>query len=116
MPYVLLAAAIIGEVFGTACMKLSDGFRNKIPVTGLVVGYLVAFGLLGIAVVDIPIGVAYGIWAGAGTALTALVGAFVWRESFGRKKMAGIALIIVGVVFLETSQPTATSDSLSDEE
>jgi multidrug transporter EmrE-like cation transporter len=101
MPYVLLAVAIIGEVFGTACMKLSDGFKNKLPVIGLVIGYLVAFGLIGIAVVDIPLGVAYGIWAGAGTALTALVGALVWKEGLGWKKVAGIALIIVGVVLLE---------------
>ena len=44
---------------------------------------------------------AYGIWAGAGTALTAIVGALVWKEGLGWKKVAGIVLIIVGVALLE---------------
>lgn len=101
MPYVLLGIAIIGEVFGTTCMKLSNGFKRKLPILGLVVGYVVAFGLMGIAIAHIPLGVAYGIWAGVGTALTTLIGAIVWKEGFGRKKVVGIALIILGVVLLE---------------
>ena len=42
-----------------------------------------------------------GIWAGMGTALTAVVGALGWKEGFGWKKLLGIALIIGGVAILE---------------
>lgn len=101
MPYVLLAVAILGEVAGTTCMKLSEGFKRKLPSIGLVVSYVLAFGALGIAMTDLPLGVIYGLWAGVGTALTAVVGALIWKEGFNAKKLAGIALIIIGVVLLE---------------
>lgn len=101
MPYLLLGIAIVGEVFGTTCMKLSDGFKNRLPTIGLVIAYIIAFGALGIAMLDIPLGVVYGLWAGAGTALTAIVGAVIWKEGFSLKKIAGIVLIVIGVVVLE---------------
>lgn len=101
MPYVLLAAAIVSEVFGTTCMKLSDGFKRKLPTVGLVVGYLIAFGCLGLALEHVPVGVAYGVWAGVGTALTAIVGVLLWKEEVGWRKVVGILLVIAGVVVLE---------------
>ncbi len=101
MPYLLLGIAIIGEVFGTTCMKLSDGFKRWLPTLGLVVGYIVSFGALGLALTDLPLGVATGIWAGLGTALTAVIGAVIWKEGMGWRKIAGVALVVIGVVILE---------------
>lgn len=101
MPYVLLAVAILGEVAGTTCMKLADGFKRKMPTLGMVGSYIIAFGSLGIAMMSIPLGVVYGLWAGIGTALTAVVGAVIWKEGFNAKKILGIVLIIAGVVILE---------------
>jgi small multidrug resistance pump len=46
-------------------------------------------------------GVAYGIWAGAGTALVAIMGIFLFKENLTMWGFVGIALIIVGVVLLE---------------
>ena len=101
MPYVLLALAIVAEVFGTSMMKLSDGFRRKLPILGIAIGYVAAFSLLGFVVLELPLSVAMGIWAGFGTALPAVVGAAFWKEGMGVKKIAGIALIVVGVMILE---------------
>lgn len=101
MPYVLLALAIAAEVFGTSMMKLSDGFRRKLPILGIIAGYVAAFGLLGFVVLELPLSIAMGIWAGFGTALTAVVGAVFWKEGMGAKKIVGIALIVVGVMILE---------------
>ena len=101
MHYVLLGIAIVGEVFGTTCMKLSDGFKRRLPTVGLAVGYIVAFGALGVALTSLPLGIAMGIWAGLGTALTAIIGVVVWKEGMSLRKIAGIALIVVGVVVLE---------------
>lgn len=101
MIYVLLAVAIVGEVCGTACMKLSDGFKNKLPTVGFVVAYVIALVVLGLAVMHMPLGVVYGLWAGLGTALTTVVGAIAWKEGFNWRKLLGIALIITGVVILE---------------
>lgn len=101
MPYVMLAAAVVCEVFGTSMMKLSDGFRRKAPIAGIIAGYVVAFLLLGLAVQTIPLGLAYGIWGGAGAALTAVVGAIFWREGMSLRKIIGIILVVVGIVAME---------------
>jgi small multidrug resistance pump len=64
--------------------------------------YVVAFGLLAVALtLGLPIGVAYGIWAATGVALTAVLGRVLFREPLTRLMLAGIGLIIVGVLLVE---------------
>ncbi|WP_249686140.1 DMT family transporter, partial [Bacillus velezensis] len=48
----------------------------------------------------IPIGTAYAIWAGLGTALTAIVGVVLNKEQFNRKEVIGILCMILGVLVL----------------
>ncbi len=59
-----------------------------------------AFYCLALTLKVIPIGTAYAIWAGLGTALTAIVGVVLYKERFNRKKVLGILCIILGVVVL----------------
>ncbi|WP_249664361.1 multidrug efflux SMR transporter, partial [Lysinibacillus sp. D4B1_S16] len=70
------------------------------PSIGVVVGYGTAFYCLGLTLKTIPFGTAYAIWAGLGTALSAIVGVVLHKEIFNRKKVLGILCIIVGVVVL----------------
>jgi len=49
----------------------------------------------------LPIGVAYGIWAATGVALTAVLGRVLFREPLTRLMLGGIGLIIVGVLLVE---------------
>ena len=49
---------------------------------------------------SLPLGLAYAIWTSAAVALTAVVSRIVWKEKFNVKKIAGVALIIVGVACL----------------
>ncbi|MGW7414209.1 DMT family transporter [Streptomyces sp. NPDC054863] len=100
MPYVLPAAAIAAEVAGTTAMKYSDGFSRLWPSLATVVGYLVAFGLLARALKSMPVGTAYAIWAGVGTAAVAVIGTVFLGESASAVKLAGIVLVIGGVVLL----------------
>lgn len=102
MGYVWLAIAILSEVFGSSMLKLTDGFKRLLPSIGVVVGYAVAFYGLSLALQDLPLGVAYAIWAGVGTALTALVGIVFYKEAFNMKKSIGILLIIGGVALLNS--------------
>ena len=99
--YLLLAAAIVSEVFAEAMMKLSNGFEKKVPIIGIAIGYLIAFYLMAQTLNELPLGFVYAVWTGAGVALTAIIGAIVWDEGFNVKKAIGIAAIIVGVVFLK---------------
>ncbi len=100
MPYVLLAAAIAAEVAGTTAMKYSDGFTRLWPSLGTAVGYLLAFTLLAQTLKTMSVGTAYAIWAGVGTAAVAAIGMFFLGESANAVKLAGIALVIAGVVLL----------------
>ncbi|WP_434588441.1 DMT family transporter [Streptomyces sp. A5-4] len=100
MPYALLAAAIAAEVAGTTAMKYSEGFSKLWPSLGTVAGYLLAFTLLAQTLKTLPVGTAYAIWAGVGTAAVAAIGMFFLGESANAVKLAGIALVIGGVVLL----------------
>ena len=95
-----LMPAIIAEVFASSMLKRTEGFTRIGPSIGVVVGYGTAFYCLALTLKVIPIGTAYAIWAGLGTALTAIVGVVLYKERFNRKKVLGILCIIMGVVVL----------------
>lgn len=98
--YVLLIISILGEVFGSSLLKLTNGFKRIIPTLGVIIGYSIAFYSLSLTLTELPIGMVYAIWAGVGTALTSLVGVLVYKEIFNMKKLTRIFLIIAGVVLL----------------
>ncbi|KPC81758.1 MULTISPECIES: DMT family transporter [Streptomyces] len=100
MGYALLAAAIAAEVAGTTAMKYSEGFTRLWPSVVTVVGYVLAFALLAQTLKTLSVGTAYAIWAGAGTAAVAAIGILWMGEPAGLAKLAGIALVIAGVVVL----------------
>ncbi|MDX3066225.1 MULTISPECIES: DMT family transporter [Streptomyces] len=100
MGYGLLAAAIAAEVAGTTAMKYSEGFTRLWPSLATVVGYVLAFALLAQTLKTLSVGTAYAIWAGAGTAAVAAIGIIWMGESAGPAKLAGVALIVAGVVVL----------------
>ncbi|MGE7877999.1 DMT family transporter [Peribacillus muralis] len=102
-PYAFLAIAIVSEVFGSSMLKVSNGFKRFFPSIGVLIGMGLAFYCLSISLITIPLGTAYAIWSGIGTALTALVGVFVYKERFNLKKFIGLVLIIGGVVILKLS-------------
>ncbi len=101
MTWVLLIGAILSEVTGTLSLRAaSDGRRAWYAVVG--VGYLLAFGLLTLALdAGLGLGVAYGIWAAAGVALTALASRWLFGEPLTPVMLAGIGLIVAGVLMIE---------------
>lgn len=100
MPYVYLLMAIAFEVVATSLLKLSDGFTRLWPTVGSLTGYVVAFVLLAVVVRHVPVGVAYAMWAGLGTAAIVAVGVVFLNESLTFAKIVGIVLVIGGVVTL----------------
>jgi multidrug resistance protein EbrA len=102
-PFIILAVAILAEVFGGSMLKVSQGFKKILPSIGVIAGMGIAFYSLSTALKSIPLGTAYAIWAGTGTALTFLVGVMVWKEKVNLKKVLGLMLIIGGVIVLKLS-------------
>jgi small multidrug resistance pump len=81
-------------------MKYSDGFSRLLPSLGTAAGYLVAFALLAQTLRTMSVGTAYAIWAGVGTAVIAGIGMVFLGESASAVKLAGLGLVIAGVVVL----------------
>ncbi|MDH5305953.1 MAG: multidrug efflux SMR transporter [Myxococcales bacterium] len=101
--WLMLGAAIVCEVGGTTCLKLSEGFSRALPASGVVVLYLTSFTLLARVVQSIDIGVAYAIWAGVGTALVAGVGITFFGEAISWLRFVSLAFVVAGVVGLQLS-------------
>jgi small multidrug resistance pump len=99
-PWLLLGAAIVAEVIGSASLRASEGFTRLLPSVIVAVGYAAAFYLMSQILKQLPLGVTYAVWSGVGTALTAIIGWTYFRDAFQWTALGGIALIILGVVVL----------------
>ncbi len=95
-----LVLAILLEVSGTTCMKLSEGFTRLLPSILLFVFYLLSFGMLTLALKKIDVSVAYAVWSGVGTALIATIGVLWFKEPATAMKLISLGLIIAGVIGL----------------
>src|SRR5690625_2772481 len=100
MGFVYLLGAIVLEVFGSSMLKLTATIKSKLPIIGIVVGYMVSFYLLSLALVSIPLSFGYAVWSGLGTALTAIVGFTLFKEKINRHTVVGILLLITGIAFM----------------
>ena len=100
MSWVYLGFAILAEVAGTISMKLSNGFSKLLPSVLIFVFYGLSMALANLAIKKIDISVVYTIWAGTGTALTAIVGYLWFKENMPPAKIISIGLIILGVIGL----------------
>jgi small multidrug resistance pump len=103
MSWYYLVAAIIFEVCGTTCMKLSEGFTKATPSWLMVVFYIFSFYGMTMAIKHLEVSVVYAIWSGLGTALIALVGIFWFQESLTVVKVVSLGLVIAGIVGLNLS-------------
>lgn len=102
MTWLALGGAIIFEVIATLSLRASDGFRNKIWIAPIVVGYAVSFALLWVTLsLGMPVGIAYGIWSACGVSLVAVFARFLFAEPLTWVMGAGIGLIIAGVLLIE---------------
>lgn len=101
MSYLYLAIAIVAEVIGTSALKAAEGFTRPLPSLVVIVGYGAAFYFLSLALKVIPVGIAYAIWSGAGVALITLIGWVVFRQRLDAAALAGVALIVAGVVVIQ---------------
>jgi small multidrug resistance pump len=98
--WLLLLAAIGIEVSASAALPRADGFRDPGWSLFVVAGYVASIWMLTWVVREIPVSIAYAVWAGLGTAGIAVVGMLWLGESVDLVKVGGIALIVAGVLLL----------------
>ena len=98
--HILLLTAILAEVIATSALKSSECFTRPLPSLLVVTGYATAFFLLSATLKTLPLGVAYALWSGIGTALVAVAGWMFYRQQLDLPAVAGITLIIAGTLVL----------------
>src|SRR6476469_5479500 len=106
MPWIFLSVAILFEVAGITSMKLSRGFAEMWPSVGVFVFYVCSAAAVILALRRLELSVAYAIWSGVGTALTAMIDFAYFREPLTLIKLASLALVVLGVVGLSLASRT----------
>lgn len=100
-PWVLVVLAGLLETGWALGLKYSDGFSKPVPSALTIVGAIASFWLLSLAMKELPVGTAYAVWVGIGTVGTAILAVILLGEPVTVVRMAGIALIIAGIVALK---------------
>lgn len=104
-PWLFLLAAIGTELIGVTTMKLvaDSGALYAIALVYAPMG--LSFFFLSMAVKVLPIAVAYATWETVGLIAVTAISYQVFGESLGWLKLGGIALLVLGVVLVNTGAP-----------
>ncbi|UZW61590.1 DMT family transporter [Lysobacter enzymogenes] len=105
--YLYLAVAIAAEVIATSALKASEGFTKTGPSLVVAAGYGVAFYFLSLVLKTVPVGIAYAIWSGVGIVLIALIGWLFMKQQLDAGAVAGIGLIVAGVLVIQLFSKSA---------
>ncbi|BBY92089.1 QacE family quaternary ammonium compound efflux SMR transporter [Mycobacterium gallinarum] len=108
LKWALLAGAISTEVAATLSLRAAQDHSAWLAV--VVAGYLTSFMFLTMVLrAGVPVGIAYGIWGALGTAVTAVLAAVLFGDPFTWPIVAGIGLIIAGVLLIELGSHRASA-------
>lgn len=100
LPYLLLVLAVAAEVVGTSALQASQQFTRFWPTVLVILGYGTAIYLLGQTLRFLPVGVVYAVWSGLGVVFIAIIGRVVFGQRLDPAALAGIGLILAGVLVL----------------
>jgi quaternary ammonium compound-resistance protein SugE len=101
MAWIILVAAGLLEVGWAIGLKYSAGFTRPWPTAATVLAMAASMALLGIAVRTLPLGTAYAVWTGIGTAGTVILGIVLFGESASFVRLVCVFLILAGIVGLK---------------
>lgn len=101
MRWLLLGGAILSEVSGTLALRAAIDHPGWYALVAT--GYSASFLLLALVLRrGMPVGVAYGIWAACGVAITAVAAAVLFADPLNWVMGVGFVAIIGGVLLIET--------------
>ena len=100
--YLFLVGAIFCEVAGTMLLPVSQNFTKFIPTFALAIFYLTAFYLLTFVVNKLPIAIVYEKLSGLGIFTIAILGYIFFKQTLAWQAIAGLFLIVVGVILVNT--------------
>jgi small multidrug resistance pump len=98
--WLLLCLAVSFEIGGAIGLRFSQGFTLLVPTALALAAFALALYLVSHVMKELPVSIAYPIWAGGGTAGVALIGILALGEALTVFKAVGIGLIMGGVVLV----------------
>ena len=98
--WVLLTIAVLCEIAGAIGLRFAQGFTLPVPTILSLSAFAIALYLVSRVMKELPVSIAYPIWAGGGTAGVALVGIVALGEALTLMKAMGIILVMLGVVLV----------------
>lgn len=101
--WLLLGAAIVGEVVGVVGLRFSEGFTVPLVTAGALGAFAFALFLVSRVMRVLPVSVAYPLWAGGGTAGVAALGMIALGEPVTPWRLSAVLLVILGVVLINRS-------------
>ncbi|QHI72279.1 DMT family transporter [Aminipila terrae] len=105
MQWLFLGIAGIFEICWAISLKFSLGFTRILPSIVTVIGMILSFYFLSLALKTLPLGTAYAIWTGIGTVGTVILGILFFKEPVDLVRFVCIGLIITGIVGLKLVSP-----------
>ena len=106
--YIYLLIAVITETIGTAAMQASEQFTRFWPSVLLIVAYGISFYFLALTLKYMPVSIVYAIWSGLGIVFIAIIGWLAFKQSLDFAAIAGMGLIIAGVIVINLFSNSAT--------
>lgn len=94
-----LLVAIIAEVAGTICMKLTT--QADLWRIGAYVCYAISFSLFPIILKQIPLSVAYATWSAMGTCSITILSVVFFEEVLSLRQVCATGGILISVVLLQ---------------
>ncbi|MBD8679728.1 DMT family transporter [Sphingomonas sp. CFBP 13720] len=101
MPWVFLTIAGLLEIVWAYCMKLSDGFSRPWPTVATFVTMFASFGLLALAMKQLPLGTSYMVWTGIGALGAFVVGIVLLGEAVTPLRLVAAAMLLGGLVLMK---------------
>lgn len=101
MSWLFLVIAGTFEMFGVGTIKLYTEKKNLPSLLLLLAAFGGSFVFLYLAMKQLPMGIAYAVWTGIGTAGGAILGMLVYGESKDKRRIFFIFLIIASVIGLK---------------
>ena len=100
--YIFLTIGIIAGISANSFAKISNGFTEIYPVLACIVFMFVCLFSLSKAMTVIPVGFTYATYGGLTITAVTLFGVFKYNQIPNFYGIIGIALIIIGVILLNT--------------
>lgn len=101
MGYLFLFFSIMLGVSGQMCVKMSRGFKVKLPTIGAFVLFIGCIYFVSRATMYIEVGIVFAIWAGLTIVSTTILGILFFNESKDKRKIYSILSIMAGVILLK---------------